>query len=73
VSHSVGTSLRSVPTILDSIKQEIPLLRVPDVCVDEEAVHFVVDVFNLGLKGVECFAFGDLDLHGERERVGTRE
>lgn len=70
--HSPFASPLLPLTILNRIKQEIPLVRVLDISVDEQAVHFIVNVFNLGLEGVEAFALGDLDLSGVERSEAKR-
>lgn len=39
-----------------------PLFQIPDVCVDEHAVHFRVHIFNKDLKAIERASFWELNL-----------
>ena len=47
---------------LDGVEEAMLLFGRADVGVNEEAVHFAVDVFNRDLEAIEAASFCDLDL-----------
>jgi hypothetical protein len=49
----------------DGVEQVQFLFWILDVCVDEEGVHFIVDVFDCNLEAIEAVGFGCCDFGGE--------